>query len=353
MPAYMSAPVRTVSNRIAVRALQGAEQAGISPQVFFEGTGITAGELADPGGRIDAERHRRMLALGSERNADYPWESINADVLFIDFPVLGNLCVNAANLREALASFATYRPLIGGFDLLSARHADGIVRLEYLAEFTPGDSLQALGHFQALACLIRIYDHGTPTRFDIELMGPELACARGISAFFGARVRYGCAANRMHFAASALDLPFAHYNASLAPMLRRQAQHELERIQRLHEFSARVESLIRRQVADPDTGSEEARLIQHICARLDMSRWALYRRLQDEGTSFREIELKVRLTESRRLLTDTHKSVAEISDHMGFASQSAFTRFFRSQYGVAPLAFRRNGESGRDGKLLC
>jgi AraC-like DNA-binding protein len=336
-----------VSSRIAAHAQPGAERSGLPPQTFFDRTGITPGELADAAARIDADRHRRMLELVLGLGASYPWESIGQDALFADFPVLGHLCLNAPTLREALASFTTYRPLIGGFDFLGIRHADGIIRLEYLSEFMPADSIQALFHFQCLAGLVRLYDQSTTTRFALELIGPESPSLRGVAAVFGARIRYGCAANRMQFATKDLDLPFPHYNPQLGPLLQRQAREELTRIQHLHEFSARIEGLLRGQVADPDEGPDGARLLRQICARLDMSRWTLYRRLQDEGTSFREIELRVRLAESRRLLTDTHQSVAEISERMGFASQSAFTRFFRARHGMAPLAFRRKDEGQR------
>lgn len=344
MPAPLAVPVRTASSRIAARAQQACEQAGLPPQAFARRTGITPGEWADPMARIDADRHRRLLSLVLDTGLRYPWESMDPSWLHTQFPVLGNLCLNAPTLRDALAWFGACRPLIGGFDYLSMRQCDGLVRLEYLSEFVPADSIQAMAHFQALAGLVRAYDAGAPTRFDVELIGAESPALRGIAAFFGARVRYGGPANRMQFATAALDQPFAHCNPCLLPQLRQQARDALAQVREAQALSARIERLVREQIAGPHEAAGGAQLFRQVCERLAMSRWTLYRRLQDEGQTYREIELRVRLAESRRLLGETRSSVAEISERMGFASQSAFTRFFRAQQGLAPLAFRRQRE---------
>ena len=339
MLASTSMAGRTVSNRVAALLMQYAEKAGVGPAEFANRTGIGAADVADPAGRIDAERHRRTVELC----AGLPLQPLkDEDAVFDYFPELGNLCLNARDLREALAAFTLCRPMVGEFDFLLGRHADGVVRIEYIAEFAPTNNFQALANFYVLSKLVRAYDVGIKTRFGVELTGNEPAAARHVGEMFGSQPRFGCAANRMYFAAPHLDAPFADYNAKIAPMLERQARQELDRIQRRHRFSANVESLIRELIADPSFDLRDATLLQQICARLDTSRWSINRRLQEEGTTFRELELEVRLDESRRLLRDTQLSLAEISDHTGFASQSAFSRFFRAQHGMPPQTWRQS-----------
>ncbi|WP_082508690.1 helix-turn-helix transcriptional regulator [Burkholderia sp. Leaf177] len=337
---------RTVSNRIAVFAMDAAERAGMSPQLFTTRTGISAQELVDKNGRIDAARHRRVVELMAHVGASSRVMPDRPHMLFPDFPVLGNLCLNARTLREALESYQTFRPLIGEFDFLGYRETPEHAQFEYIAEFAPASGFQALSNFQVLASLIRAYDGLDQTAFRVSLMGPALPGANDIGEYFGAAVRYHADANRLQFTSALLDAPLVHYNATLAPFLRQQAQHELLRIQRGHRFSCSVEHLISEIIRDPGDEIDSSSLLAQTCKHLNTSRWTLHRRLQSEGLHFTELESRVRSKEACRLLGETALSLGQISEQLGFSSQSAFTRFFRTRHDVAPLAFRQRAKLG-------
>ncbi|KPC49530.1 helix-turn-helix transcriptional regulator [Amantichitinum ursilacus] len=340
MPARFGNHARTVSNRIALYAMHAAEQQGVGPQLFAARTGISAPDLQDPKGRIDAERHRRMTDLMAELRPRLDLHTAQSMGLFPDFPVLGSLCLNARTAREAIVAFLDYRALIGEFDFLLFRPQAGQSSFEYIAEFAPNTGFQALSNFLVLAQLIRSYDQGARTLFRVELVGPSIGMA-DLAECFGAPVRFDAAVNRMTLSSAQLDIPFAQYNASLAPFLLGQAQQELARIQRLHLFSAQVENVIA-ELLHADSGDvRKASLLAQICERLGTSRWTLHRQLQQEGVHFSELETRVKVSEARRLLSQTRWSLGQISEQLGFSSQSAFTRFFKSQHELAPLAFRQ------------
>jgi AraC-like DNA-binding protein len=344
---HLSDHSRTVSNRIAVFAMDAAERAGVSPQLFTTRTGISAQELTDRDGRIDAARHRRVIELMAYVGAASRVMPDRPHMLFPDFPVLGNLCLNARTLREALESYQTFRPLIGEFDFLGYRETPEHAQFEYIAEFAPGNGFQALSNFQVLTSLIRAYDALEQTVFHVSLVGPALPGSNDIGEFFGTAVRYHADANRLQFASALLDVPLVHYNATLAPFLRQQAQHELLRIKRGHRFSHSVEHLIGEIIKDPDDeGHTLSSLLAQTCQRLNTSRWTLHRRLQSEGLHFTELESRVRFKEACRLLSETGLSLGQISEQLGFSSQSAFTRFFRTRHDVPPLAFRQRVQLG-------
>lgn len=344
---HFSGHSRTVSNRIAVFAMDAAERAGVSPQLFTTRTGISPQELVDRSGRIDAARHRRVVELMAHVGVSSRAMPDRPHMLFPDFPVLGNLCLNARTLREALESYQTFRPLIGEFDFLGYRETPEHAHFEYIAEFAPASGFQALSNFQVLASLIRAYDGLEQTVFRVSLMGPAVPGANDIGEYFGAAVRYSADANRLQFASALLDAPLVHYNATLAPFLRQQAQHELLRIQRGHRFSYSVEHLISEIIRDPgEEGYASSSLLAQTCQRLNTSRWTLHRRLQSEGLHFTELESRVRYKEACRLLSETTLSLGHISEQLGFSSQSAFTRFFRTRHDVPPLAFRQRAQLG-------
>jgi len=339
MPARFNGHGRTVSNRIAVLAMEAAGRAGLSPQLFTARTGISEQELVDRDGRIEGERHRRVVELletVARMAPDKP------RMLFPEFPVLGNLCLNARTLREALAAFHTFRPLISDFDLLCYRETPDYAQFEYIAEFAPNNGFQALAIFQILANLIRAYDVAQRTLFHVSLMRPALPKPHDVDGFFGAPIAYDADANRLRFASTLLDVPFIKYNAALAPFLQEQAQRELLRVKRGHLFSSNVENLISEIITDTaDDRPTSSSLLAQICGRLNTSRWTLHRQLQSEGLHFTELEARVKFEEACRLLRDTRLCLGRISEQLGFSSQSAFTRFFRTRHELPPVAFRR------------
>jgi AraC-like DNA-binding protein len=52
------------------------------------------------------------------------------------------------------------------------------------------------------------------------------------------------------------------------------------------------------------------------------------------------------MTEGRRKLQYTDKSVGDIGYHLGFTDVQAFSRFFTNNEGVSPTQFRENRSSG-------
>ncbi|MGC2963712.1 AraC family transcriptional regulator [Paraburkholderia sp. GV068] len=339
--AHLGGHARTVSNRIAVFAMAAAERAGVPPELFTARTGIGTRELADTNGRIDGARHRRVVELMTQLGPSARGAFERPQTLFPDFPVLGNLCLNARTLREALESFCTFRALIGEFDFLYFRETSDYARFDYIAEFAPGDGFQALANFQVIASLVRVYEEPHRTPLYVSLVCPTLPGPQDPSDFFGTQVRYDVAASRLEFPAALLDVPFGRCNSALAPFLREQAQRELLRVKRGHLFSNTVEQLIGEIITDAgDERYSSPSLLARICERLETSRWTLHRQLQTEGLHFTELEARVKFKEACRLLRETHLSVAQISEQLGFSSQSAFTRFFRTRHDAPPSAFR-------------
>ncbi len=137
MPTRFGHHARTVSNRIAMYAMHAAEQQGIGPQAFANRTGISAPDLQDPKGRIDAARHRRMTDLMAELRPRLDLQQAQSMGLFPDFPVLGSLCLNARTVREAIAAFLEFRPLIGEFDFVLFRPQRGKAVLNTLQNSHP------------------------------------------------------------------------------------------------------------------------------------------------------------------------------------------------------------------------
>jgi AraC-like DNA-binding protein len=78
-----------------------------------------------------------------------------------------------------------------------------------------------------------------------------------------------------------------------------------------------------------------------VAERLKMSPRSLRRRLQEEGTSFRELVDQVRAQVAIKYVRDTSLSIEDVTYALGFNDASAFRHAFRRWTGAAPYEFRR------------
>lgn len=74
---------------------------------------------------------------------------------------------------------------------------------------------------------------------------------------------------------------------------------------------------------------------------LGMSRRTLNRRLADEGVTFQQVAQDVRKRAAASFLEYSSKNLLEISNLLGFAEQSGFSRWFRHSFGYTPSEHRR------------
>ncbi len=83
-----------------------------------------------------------------------------------------------------------------------------------------------------------------------------------------------------------------------------------------------------------------------IAGALYFSRSRLSTRFKQEtGMTLTDYILQEKVTEARRLLRDSGKSIATISDYLGFSSQSHFNRIFTKYMGLSPSEYRERKQS--------
>jgi AraC-like DNA-binding protein len=66
----------------------------------------------------------------------------------------------------------------------------------------------------------------------------------------------------------------------------------------------------------------------------------LQRELNRQGTSYRDVLLRVKLDTARELLEQPDVKIADVAHETGFNDPAHFTRFFRALCGVAPREYR-------------
>lgn len=72
---------------------------------------------------------------------------------------------------------------------------------------------------------------------------------------------------------------------------------------------------------------------------------------QFTGMNFVNYLKEIRMKEAKRLLEETDKKIAEISNCVGYENEKHFMKMFKSTTGVSPTEFRKNAQVGKQNKL--
>lgn len=330
--------MKTVSNRIALHCLTHWQKQGRDPEQLLLAAGIAQAELQLPQGRIDAQRHFRLLAqIAPHADMAHSWSPPSLTGLFTDFLPLASLCCNAASWRQALHFFLSFRPLIGECDRIVLQEEEGWARLSYHSESEHPDviALCSLANLCHLYALLQFYHPGQGLLMLPTPVRPKLW--RELAAWLGGRLRLGDG-YQLRFPAALLDQAYEGHNGPLQPLLLTELDSQMSLLRpRLH-YREQVQALIRRQLwqegADPRT------LLAGICEALKLTRWTLHRHLREEGCHFSALLEQIRREEACRLLQDSSLQLQEVGDRLGFASQSSFTRFFKGAFAQSPSQYR-------------
>jgi AraC-like DNA-binding protein len=86
--------------------------------------------------------------------------------------------------------------------------------------------------------------------------------------------------------------------------------------------------------------------IVQVARSLGVERRTVQRRLTDSGETFSSLLGAVRGELAERLVHNPRRSLTEIAEELGFSESSAFTRWFRGQFGCSPKEWRSRSQVG-------
>ncbi|MGF6854670.1 helix-turn-helix domain-containing protein [Paraburkholderia sp. CI3] len=329
---------KSVSARIYRGLLDAAEREGLDRTKVAHDIGIDEADIAAADARVPGDKHVAMLQLAESRLMRGAPEGDVLDGLLY-FPELAGVLCNRPTLRDALRNYVTYRDLIGNVDWLVMQEHGDEVAFEYVTEGEGRNASSALGNFALIAGVAKLYDVRLRVR-DAGITDARLGAIAALSGTLGVRIQLDQARNRMVLQSSALDRAFEVYNAPLAKIHMHAAHGILQRIREQGRFSPTVERCLRDVLREHADAIEPKSLQTIVCERLSLTRWTLQRKLAAECKTFSEVLMQTRIDEARMLLAHTPMSISEISERVGFASTTAFTRFFTRACGAPPARYR-------------
>jgi len=171
----------------------------------------------------------------------------------------------------------------------------------------------------------------------VVLPGPPTRRSDAWRRCTGVVPRFGAPAGRIVVSRAALDIPCRQPDPALASWLRYVLERRAGEIPARMSTEQEVAEQLRRRLSRPPTRSA-------VAAALGLTARTLARRLSAEGTTFQEVIDQVRFEAAQGLLPE--RSVAEVSERLGFADARSFQRAFRRWSGTTPRAWADQLSSG-------
>ena len=331
-----------------VRALDAR---GVDGRAVAARAGIDVAAFDDPDRRHPIAATTRLWRLAVEATHD-PCFGLWASrfVTQTTFHALGFAVFASRTLRDAFERFVRYSDLVSDAAQIELLDAGDLVRCRLLVPEGPGrpadEAIDAI--LSLVARTARALSESKVIPVAVRLERPEPVPSDPFAKVFRAPVRFGQRESVLEFAASDLDARLPTGNAELA----RQSDEVVARyLARL--AGARVSSRLRNWFIDQLPAGEPT---EKVAARaLGMSLRNLQRRLEEEGTTYREALNETRREIARAYLDEGHSSVTEIAFLLGFTDTNSLSRAFRRWTGLSPRAYtqdraRTRGKANDSGK---
>jgi AraC-like DNA-binding protein len=307
---------------------------GLDPEALMASVGLAPPDLALPDKWVPAANVARLLELSARTSEHDDFGLRLAE--YRQPSTLGPLSLvlrDEPDLRSALQLLMRYEHSYNEALRIRLSEGNGLatVRLWFeLGEPAPSRQAEELA-VAALYGIIRdflgpswrplavCFSHAPPIGLDTH------------TRLLGARLKFGHAFTGLVMYGRDLDAP----NASPHPHDPTEAAETLSSLGPTTTVSARVRDLV--EVLLP-TGRCSA---DEVARAMGVDRRTLHRHLGAAGATFTSIVDSTRAGLAERYLANDRYRMTEISVLLGFAAPSAFTRWFRHQFGDSPTAWRR------------
>jgi AraC-like DNA-binding protein len=312
-----------------------ARSLGLDPIRLMTSVGLDVADLAAPEKWIPAGDVATLLQLSADRSGHEDFGLLLAGRRRLS--TLGPLSVvlsQEPDLRSALRLLNGYERSYNEALHLRLDEANGLATIRLWLEFgEPVPVRQSLDlATAALHGIVRELLGRGWEPLSVCFAHPRPATLDTYHEVFGPRLQFDHSFTGLVFFADQLDAP----NTMSDPLLRPYAEQFLKSIPspRGATVSARVRELI--DVFLPLGRCSTV----HVARNLGMTQRTLHRQLAAEGQSFSSLLDDTRAALAERYLAADRYSLTEVSELLGFTAPSAFSRWFRQQFGVSPTQWR-------------
>jgi AraC-like DNA-binding protein len=318
--------------------ISGLQRAGASQNELLQRAGIATTSIGDATARVPVARYAALYRLINERLDDEGFGLFSRPLRRGTFEFLCRGALSATTLDEALDRIARFlRVALDDLEVEVQRSRDtALIVIEQEQRLPVGEP----GRVFAFEWLLRMI-HGVAAWLtakplalsEVAFPYPPPPHAAEYEFVFAPRCTFDAQRLEARFPAAALDLPVRRDEAALEVFLADAPASITTLYRRDRAVALRVRDALR-------TALPEARSLQQVASALFLSPRTLHRRLEDEGTSLREIRETLRRDLACEWLAKTKRPIARIAADLGFAQPSAFYRAFLAWTGEGPRQYR-------------
>jgi AraC-like DNA-binding protein len=323
----------TVAAGAAAKLLAALEHHGLDPVEPCRRAGLDRGPWEQLDARILLSELERLWTevMRVHRRPELPlW--VAEEFRPSDYQLFGFVAMTCSTLGEALEQIQRYVPLW----IEGARWTRPTER-SMAYQLALADSLGARCIIEsALAELVHAGRLASGGSFAaaVELPHPGPPSLEAHRAWFGGTVTVGRPQALVEVTSEVLCRPLLQADPGLAAYLRQRAEEVLAARGGALGLVARLQSAVLAELArGPPSFAAVAK-------RMGMSARTLRRRLEEEGTTFRDLVDVVRKEAALDHLRQQTLALAEVAFVLGFSDPSAFHRAFKRWTGTTPAEYR-------------
>jgi len=314
------------------------ESYGVDPAPLFEQAGLDPQKLYDPNARYLDSRLYKLWCLAEETTGD-PYLGLKVASFWHPSAAnaLGYSWLASATLKDALERTVRYFRMITDKEQLSFTESDEDYRLiieNPISDYpTANEDLDASFAILVHLCRTCYGEAFHPLR--ISMSRPPLPDPEPFSEHFRAPIQYSGNENSVSFDKTVATTVLPTANAEVARASEQIVQEYLARFDR-SSVAMQVRARLTEQLSSGQANQES------VANALHMSLRSLQRRLNDEGTSYKDLLDETRRELASHYMAESHRSINEITYLLGFSEPSNFSRAFRRWTGSSPSAYREN-----------
>lgn len=321
--------------------IQVAQSVGLDGMRLLRQAGISADTMADPEARLPAKAVVWLLDRSAERSECEHFTLLLAETRsFASIGPFMLLLERLPNLRDVMRATVAHQRRLTEIYTISFDEVGDTCLIRY--DLVPG--LWSVQMFDlAVAMAHRMLsgisgDQWRPEAVHLVRKAPEDPSPW--RRFFGAPIEFDSTFNGFSASAEVMRRPNPNADETMAANARRLLN--LNNSDPVETISERV----RRSIGLMMPSGRAT--IDLIAAQLGMSARSLQRRLEDEGHHYAELLSATRRELAAAYLDHSTHPVTTVASLVGYASASSFTRWFTSEFGQSPQAWRTAHRTGRE-----
>lgn len=311
---------------------------GLSIEQCLRHTGLSPLQLAELHSEIEGAQELQLICNLIEALPTQDDLGLQAGLRYqlTTYGIWGYALLSSQSFRQAADLGLRYLDLTFAFNRISLHEDADQAHLQLDGSHLPDQVRDFLLLRDTVAVMV-IQRELTGKRMPLDRVQLSMPAPADTARFieqFGLLPEFACAENRISFSRHLLDLPLPRANPHSAQLCEQQCQALLAKRQVRSGLAGQIRDLL---LSTPGRLAD----MEVIASELNISSRTLRRRLEEQGSSFRQLQEEVRQALAEELLAIASLSQEDIAERLGYSEVSNFLHAFKRWKGLTPGQYRQ------------